>query len=91
DNGTPVEHLAYSLQENIFAMLTEVSERALALTRKDEFVVGGGVSCNARLREMLEEMCDERGVSFYAPAPEYLTDNAAMIAVAGWMMYEAGQ
>lgn len=89
DDGVALEDLAYSLQEHVFGALVEVSERALALTRKDELVVGGGVSRNERLRSMLREMCDDRGAKFHAPEPRFLSDNAAMIAVTGAMMLEA--
>jgi len=90
DEGKAVEDVCYSLQENIFAMLTEVSERALSLTDAEELVLGGGVGQNERLREMLEEMCDQRGADFYAPEPRFLRDNAGMIAVLGAKMYAAG-
>ncbi|WIV67713.1 bifunctional N(6)-L-threonylcarbamoyladenine synthase/serine/threonine protein kinase [Natrialbaceae archaeon AArc-T1-2] len=90
DEGVPVEDVCYSLQENIFAMLTEVAERALSLTGSDEFVLGGGVGQNDRLREMLAAMCDQRGARFYAPEARFLRDNAGMIAVLGATMYEAG-
>ncbi|OAQ52346.1 serine/threonine protein kinase [Natrinema mahii] len=90
DDGVPVEDVCYSLQENIFGMLTEVSERALSLTGSDELVLGGGVGQNARLREMLAEMCAQRGARFHAPEPRFLRDNAGMIAVLGAKMYDAG-
>ncbi|ELY65765.1 bifunctional N(6)-L-threonylcarbamoyladenine synthase/serine/threonine protein kinase [Natronococcus jeotgali] len=90
DDGIPVEDVCYSLQENVFAMLAEVSERALSLTGSDELVLGGGVGQNARLREMLAEMCDQRGAEFHAPEPRFLRDNAGMIAVLGAKMYDAG-
>ncbi|TYL38215.1 Kae1-associated kinase Bud32 [Natronococcus pandeyae] len=90
DDGVPVEDVCYSLQENIFGMLTEVSERALSLTGSDELVLGGGVGQNARLRAMLEEMCAQRGARFHAPEPRFLRDNAGMIAVLGAKMYDAG-
>ncbi|ELY68018.1 bifunctional N(6)-L-threonylcarbamoyladenine synthase/serine/threonine protein kinase [Natrinema versiforme] len=90
DDGTPVEDICYSLQENIFGMLTEVSERALSLTGSDELVLGGGVGQNDRLREMLTEMCEQRGAEFHAPEPRFLRDNAGMIAVLGAKMYAAG-
>ncbi|WP_248516065.1 bifunctional N(6)-L-threonylcarbamoyladenine synthase/serine/threonine protein kinase [Salinarchaeum laminariae] len=83
DDGAPIEDVACSLQETIFGMLTEVSERALALTGSEELVLGGGVGNNERLREMLQEMCNARGASFYAPEPRFLGDNAAMIALTG--------
>lgn len=90
DAGTPIEDICYSLQENVFGMLTEVSERALSLTGSDELVLGGGVGQNARLREMLAEMCAQRGAEFHAPEPRFLRDNAGMIAVLGAKMYAAG-
>jgi N6-L-threonylcarbamoyladenine synthase/protein kinase Bud32 len=90
DDGVPVEDVCYSLQENVFAMLTEVAERALSLTGSDELVLGGGVGQNARLREMLTEMCDQRGAQFHAPEPRLLRDNAGMIAVLGAEMVRAG-
>jgi N6-L-threonylcarbamoyladenine synthase/protein kinase Bud32 len=90
DEGAAVADVCFSLQENVFAMLTEVSERALSLTGADELVLGGGVGRNARLRGMLDEMCRERGADFYAPEPRFLGDNAGMIAVLGAKMYAAG-
>jgi N6-L-threonylcarbamoyladenine synthase/protein kinase Bud32 len=90
DDGEDVEDICCGLQETVFGMLTEVAERALSLTGTDELVLGGGVGQNQRLREMLAEMCEERGAAFYAPDPRFLRDNAGMIAVLGAQMYEAG-
>ncbi|PAU83554.1 Kae1-associated kinase Bud32 [Halorubrum salipaludis] len=90
DDGVPVDEICFSLQEHVFAMLTEVSERALSLTGADELVLGGGVAQNDRLREMLASMCDARGARFHAPEPRFLRDNAGMIAVLGAKMAAAG-
>ncbi|WP_128903839.1 bifunctional N(6)-L-threonylcarbamoyladenine synthase/serine/threonine protein kinase [Halorubrum amylolyticum] len=90
DDGVPVEEICFSLQEHVFAMLTEVSERALSLTGADELVLGGGVAQNDRLREMLASMCAARGAKFHAPEPRFLRDNAGMIAVLGAKMARAG-
>jgi len=90
DEDVPVADVCRGLEETIFAMLTEVSERALALTGSDELVLGGGVGQNDRLREMLETMCEARGADFFAPEPRFLRDNAGMIAVLGAKMYRAG-
>ena len=90
DEGTPVEDVCHGLQETIFAMLTEVSERALSLTGADELVLGGGVAQNARLRSMLETMCTDRDARFHVPEARFLRDNAGMIAVLGAKMYAAG-
>ncbi len=90
DDGVAVENVCFSLQETVFAMLTEVAERALSLTGSDELVLGGGVGQNDRLRGMLATMCEGRGAEFYAPEPRFLRDNAGMIAVLGAKMVEAG-
>ncbi|MFC7323346.1 bifunctional N(6)-L-threonylcarbamoyladenine synthase/serine/threonine protein kinase [Halorubrum rutilum] len=90
DDGVPVGEICLSLQEHAFAMLTEVSERALSLTGADELVLGGGVAQNDRLREMLGTMCAARGADFHAPEPRFLRDNAGMIAVLGAKMAAAG-
>ena len=90
DEGEVVEDVCCGLQENIFGMLTEVTERALSLTGSDELVLGGGVGQNRRLQAMLEEMCEQRGADFFAPEDRFLRDNAGMIAVLGARMLAAG-
>ena len=88
--GYSKEDLCFSAQETVFAMLIEVSERALAHTDKKELLLGGGVACNRRLQEMAKQMCESRGARCYVPTPQYLTDNAAMIAWLGSIMYMKG-
>jgi len=90
DDGNAVEDVCRGLQETVFAMLTEVSERALSLTGSDELVVGGGVAQNDRLQSMLAAMCDQRGATLYVPEDRFLRDNAGMIAVLGAAMHAAG-
>jgi N6-L-threonylcarbamoyladenine synthase len=85
----PIEDLAYSLQETVFAMLVETAERALAHTGKNELLLGGGVACNSRLQEMCKIMCEERGAKCFIPPNSLLTDNAAMIAYLGEIMFKA--
>lgn len=84
------EDLCYSLQETVFAMLLEVSERALAHCDKDELLLGGGVACNKRLREMADVMCRSRNAKCFVPLNQFLVDNAAMIAWLGILMYKSG-
>ncbi len=85
-----LEDLAYSLQETAFAMMVEVSERAMAHLGKEELLLGGGVACNTRLQEMCEIMCRERGGNSFVPEMSVLVDNAAMIAWLGIIMHNAG-
>ena len=82
--------LSFSLQETVFAMLVEVSERALAHTGKKELLLGGGVACNSRLQEMCRIMCKERKAKFFCPEKQFLVDNGAMIAFLGEIMFKSG-
>ena len=52
--GTTKEDLCYSLQETIFAMLVEITERAMAHCGSDDVLIVGGVGCNQRLQEMMQ-------------------------------------
>jgi tRNA A37 threonylcarbamoyltransferase TsaD len=80
-----------SFQETTaFAMLVEVSERALAHTEKREVLLVGGVGANSRLREMLNIMCEERGAKFYVPEKRFMGDNGSMIAYTGLIMMKSG-
>ena len=85
-----LEDLCFSLQETVFAMLLEVSERALAHCDKKELLLGGGVACNKRFQEMAKKMCDEFGAKCFIPPNEFLVDNAVMIAWTGILMHKAG-
>lgn len=86
----PLSDVCHSLQENAFAMLVEVSERAIAHTEKDEVLLVGGVGANDRLSEMLQLMCEEHGVSYFRPEKRYLGDNGTMIALLGLKMLRGG-
>ncbi|MFH1105849.1 MAG: KEOPS complex N(6)-L-threonylcarbamoyladenine synthase Kae1, partial [Candidatus Aenigmatarchaeota archaeon] len=82
-NGEPLENIAFSMNETMYAMLTEVSERALAHTEKNELLLTGGVAASKRLQEMLAIMCAERSAKFSVVPHEFAGDNGAMIAWAG--------
>jgi len=82
--------LCYSLQETIFAMLVEITERAMAHCGQNSVLIVGGVGCNRRLQEMMEVMVADRGGSVCAMDHRYCIDNGAMIAQAGVMAYQQG-
>lgn len=86
EKGTDIEDICFSLQETAFAMLVEVTERALSHTQKDEVMLCGGVSANKRLREMLKIMSEEHGAKFYMPEMKLCGDNGVMIAWLGLLM-----
>tara|TARA_Y100001960_G_scaffold316166_1_gene382723 strand:+ start:1812 stop:2864 length:1053 start_codon:yes stop_codon:yes gene_type:complete len=88
--GITLEQVCWSLQEHSFATCVEVAERALAHTGKDELLLGGGVACNQRLREMSSLMCEERGAKCHWPDKPFCIDNGTMIAELGRRMLECG-
>jgi glycoprotease/Kae1 family metallohydrolase len=86
--GVAKEDIAYSLQETCFAMLTEVTERALAHTGKKEVLLVGGVAANKRLQEMIKKMCGSRGAKAFVVPTEYSGDNGVMIAWTGLLAFK---
>ena len=91
ESGAALEDVCYSLQETAFAMLVEVTERALAHSKKSEVLLVGGVAANQRLREMLEVMTREHYTKFFMPEMRYCGDNGAMNAWLGLLMYQHNQ
>lgn len=85
-----LEDICYSMQETTFAALTEVTERAMAHTEKDEVLLGGGVASNRRLRDMVQTMAHDRDARFFVPSKDLCIDNGAMIAWLGVLMYNSG-
>jgi N6-L-threonylcarbamoyladenine synthase/protein kinase Bud32 len=85
-----LEDTCYSLQEHAFAMVTEVTERALAHTEKKEVLLTGGVAANKRLQEMLRAVTEEHDAKFNVVPQKFATDNGAMIAWTGILAYTHG-
>jgi N6-L-threonylcarbamoyladenine synthase len=83
--------LCFSLQETLFAMLVETTERAMAHTGQNEVLIVGGVGCNKRLQEMMGIMVEERGGTLCAMDHRYCIDNGAMIAQAGIFALQYGE
>tara|TARA_Y100000034_G_scaffold24312_6_gene28356 strand:+ start:3261 stop:4259 length:999 start_codon:yes stop_codon:yes gene_type:complete len=82
------EDLCFSLQETVFAMLLEVTERAMAHCDKNELLLGGGVACNKLLQDMTKRMCYDREAKCFILENQYNVDNAAMIAWQGILEYQ---
>jgi N6-L-threonylcarbamoyladenine synthase/protein kinase Bud32 len=85
-----LEDLCYSIQENAFSMVTEVTERALAHTEKKEVLLTGGVAANKRLQSMIAFISAEHDAHFSVVPLEFATDNGAMIAWTGTLAYRHG-
>lgn len=90
-DGKPLKDVCYSLQEIAFAMLVEITERALAHTEKDELLLTGGVAANSRLQEMLNIMAAEHGANFQVVPKDLAGDNGVMIAWTGLLQAKYGE
>jgi tRNA A37 threonylcarbamoyltransferase TsaD len=86
----PLEDVCYSLQETAFSMVTEVTERALAHTGRDEVLLTGGVAANKRLQGMIKSVAREHGARFDVVPTRFAVDNGAMIAWTGVLAWTHG-
>ncbi|MFB0543313.1 MAG: KEOPS complex N(6)-L-threonylcarbamoyladenine synthase Kae1 [Candidatus Bathyarchaeia archaeon] len=85
-----LEDLCMSLQEVAFSMLGEVTERALAHTKKPELLLTGGVAANKRLQSVMSMIAEEHGAKSFVVPLGYALDNGAMIAWTGLLAYLSG-
>lgn len=92
ETGEPItrEDLCFTLQETVFAMLVEITERAMAHVGANQVLIVGGVGCNERLQKMMGLMASERGGSVYATDERFCIDNGIMIAQAGLLAWRMG-
>lgn len=92
ETGEPVtrEDLCFTLQETVFAMLVEITERAMAHVGANQVLIVGGVGCNQRLQDMMGLMASEREGSVYATDERFCIDNGIMIAQAGLLAWRMG-
>ena len=84
------EDMCFSLQETIYAMLVEITERAMAHVGSKQVLVVGGVGSNERLQQMMGIMARDRGGSVFATDERFCIDNGIMIAHAGLLEYQTG-
>ena len=82
--------LAASFQAAVVDSLVSRAIRAAKEFGEDKIVIAGGVASNSCFRETMEKACRENGIRFYRPRPVFCTDNAAMIASAGYFDYQKG-
>jgi len=80
-----------SIQQRIISILLIKLRKAARQTGVRDICIAGGVSANSGLRKAFQEMGKKEGWTTYIPAFEYCTDNAAMIAIAGYYQFLAGK
>jgi N6-L-threonylcarbamoyladenine synthase len=78
------EDVAASFQQAVVDVLVEKAVRAADQIGAQGICLAGGVAANGPLRAALSERCSEAGLAAYLPSPAMCTDNAAMVAAAGW-------
>lgn len=83
--------LAASFQASVVDSLVGTMEKQSIELRPKTLIVAGGVACNLALREASEKMAGRVGVPVYFPSKHLSTDNAAMIAAAGYSKLRDGK
>ena len=82
--GSPTADVAASFQEAVVDVLVAKARRAVREVGARGLCLAGGVAANSVLRQRAAEACEQDGVPCYVPSRAMCTDNAAMVAAAGW-------
>lgn len=83
-----IHDIAASYQKAIVASLIQKSLAAVKQVQAKSMILVGGVAANSELRRQMKEEAERQGLALYVPSPQYCTDNAAMIAMAGLFHFE---
>jgi len=84
-----VHDVAASFQEAVVDVLVDKARRAAREVGAEGLCLAGGVAANSRLRERLLDVCVADGYRAFLPSRALCTDNAAMVAAAGWWRLRA--
>lgn len=79
--------LAASLQATIIDILLSKLKKAVEMTGVHTVAIGGGVSANSGVRNAVAEYCNNNGLTAFIPERAFTTDNAAMVAIAGYFKF----
>ncbi len=90
NKNVKIEDVAASFQETVASILIGRTLKAVKEYKVLDVIVAGGVAANSALREKADMAHEKEGIEFHFPELSYCTDNAAMIAAAGWQYYKAG-
>ena len=84
-------NICASYQHQIILSLTKRFAKAIEVHKPASIGLCGGVSANSELREAIHTLGTEKGLQICIPAFEYCTDNAAMVAMAGYEKFQKNQ
>ncbi len=82
-----IDDLAASLQRTIIDILLDKLDKAVKATGVKTVAIGGGVSANSGIRAAVADYCERRHIKAFIPERVFTTDNAAMVAIAGYFKY----
>lgn len=85
------ENIATSFQNRVIEILTKKTMKALKDYNVSNLIIAGGVSANKGIREAFMKLCEEKNIELSIPDFRYCTDNAAMIAAAGYYAFKLGR
>jgi N6-L-threonylcarbamoyladenine synthase len=83
--------IARAFQDSLIETLVEKTWRAANAFGRHRVVLGGGVACNRTLAAAMRARLEPEGAAVFTPSPRLATDNAAMIARAGFFRFERGE
>ena len=90
NNEINVENLCTTFQDNVVEIISKKTMKAIQKFNIKNLAICGGVSANSGLREKFEFLCKKNNINLSMPSIKYCTDNAAMIATAGFFAYQKG-
>ena len=91
DPSLNVSDVAASFQAAVVDTLVEKTVKAAKEQGVNKVIVAGGVAANRLLRQEMERSCREAGITLYLPGMGLCIDNAAMIALTGYLHYQRGE
>lgn len=90
NNEINVENLCTTFQDNVVEIISKKTMKAIQKFNIKNLAICGGVSANSGLREKFEILCKKNNINLSMPLIKYCTDNAAMIATAGFFAFQKG-